>query len=171
MTELSLTKVSRPDDRTLPVFSELDRLTKDIERRARAFWAERGCAPGRDLDDWLRAEREVCWPAAALSERGRDFLLDIALPGYESSEIELTVTPREVIVHATRHRERAEEGKAREATVRWSEFRGDDVYRRFELPADIDVAHAKATLRHGLLHFTAPKAVSVVTKIPTATAA
>lgn len=31
----------------------------DIERRAYDLYQERGAAPGRDMDDWLRAEREL----------------------------------------------------------------------------------------------------------------
>jgi HSP20 family protein len=171
MTEITVRKVSSLDDRTLPVFAEVDRLMHEIGRRAGVFAAARGYGAGSALDDWLRAEREVCWPAAQLAERGKDFQLSIALPGYESPEIELTVTPREVIVHAVRSRKRPEEGGAKEETVCWSEFRSDDVYRRVELPTDIDVDHVKAPLRHGILHVTAPKARSVVTKIPIATAA
>ena len=171
MTEITVRKVSSLDDRTLPVFRELEKLMHEIGRRASVFAAARGYGAGDALDDWLRAEREVCWPAAELAERSKDFQLSIALPGYESPEIELTVTPREVIVHASKSRQLSEEGMAKEATVCWSEFRSDDVYRRIELPVSIDVDHVKATLRHGMLHVTAPKARSVVTKVPFATAA
>jgi hypothetical protein len=31
----------------------------DIARRAYDLFVERGCEPGRDLDDWLRAESEL----------------------------------------------------------------------------------------------------------------
>ena len=31
----------------------------DVARRAYELFQERGCEPGRDLDDWLRAEREL----------------------------------------------------------------------------------------------------------------
>ena len=30
-----------------------------VARRAYELFQERGCKPGRDLDDWLRAEREL----------------------------------------------------------------------------------------------------------------
>ncbi len=30
-----------------------------VARRAYELFQERGCEPGRDLDDWLRAEREL----------------------------------------------------------------------------------------------------------------
>ena len=172
MTDISLTKVSSAEDRRLPVFAQIDRMMEDIGRRAREIWEQGGFRPGHALDDWLRAEREFCWPAAELSERDQEFLLDIALPGYESSEVEVTVTPREIIVHASKTRERAgETAKARDRRLCWSEFRGNDVYRRFELPSGIDVDQVKATMRHGMLHVTAPKATAAVSRIPIAAAA
>ena len=36
-----------------------DQLRKEIELRAYYRFCERGCAPGRDVEDWLSAEREV----------------------------------------------------------------------------------------------------------------
>jgi hypothetical protein len=42
----------------------------DVARRAYELYESRGSEPGRDLDDWLQAERELsAMPAAAVSER------------------------------------------------------------------------------------------------------
>jgi HSP20 family protein len=171
MSEISLQRVANPNDRSLPVFAEVERVMRDIERRARELCAVRGYGPGHALDDWLDAEREFCWPVAQMLERDRDYLLSVALPGYEVAEIELTVTPRELIVHARHVSEPAKDVKGKNATVCWSEFRADDVYRRIELPTAVDVAHVKASLRNGLLKVTAPKTKVVVTQIPIASAA
>ena len=37
---------------------------EDIRRRAYEIYLERGEQPGRELDDWLQAERELGHPAA-----------------------------------------------------------------------------------------------------------
>ena len=34
----------------------------DIRRRAYEIYLSRNGAPGNDIEDWLRAEREVCQP-------------------------------------------------------------------------------------------------------------
>lgn len=170
MSEVAVRKVSQDRDRSLPVFAEVEKLTHDIEKRARELCESRGFGEGHALDDWLQAEHEICWAAAELVERGRQFMLSVALPGYEPSEIELTVTPREFILHAAKKMEKAEEGKE-ERRVCWSEFRSNEVYRRFELPTKIDANRAKATYRHGMLHVTAPRAEAVVKQIPVETAA
>jgi HSP20 family protein len=171
MSDITFKRVSKVEDHSLPVFTEFERLTRDIEKRAHDLFELRGFGEGHALDDWLRAEHEICWPAAELVERDKEFMLSVALPGYEPSEIELTVTPREVIVHAARRAEKVEEGKETEGRMRWSEFRSNDVYRRIELPTAIDADHAKAAYRHGMLKVTAPKAEAVVKQVPVAAAA
>jgi hypothetical protein len=46
---------SNPDTANRPVETRLER----IARRAREIYEARGGADGRDLDDWLAAEREI----------------------------------------------------------------------------------------------------------------
>ena len=43
---------------------------EEIRRRAFEIYLERGGQPGRDLDDWLQAERELKWGAFLNPERG-----------------------------------------------------------------------------------------------------
>jgi HSP20 family molecular chaperone IbpA len=171
MSDINVRRVPDLEDRSLPVFAEVERLMLDIGRRARELFAARGGDGRHELDDWLQAEHEICWPAAQLVERDRDFALSVALPGYEPTEVELTVTPREAIVHARHEAGPGVAGRERgegDVRVRWSDFRADDVYRRFELPQRVDVERVKATLRHGMLKITAPKTEAVVATIPIA---
>lgn len=171
MSEVNVRKVSKAEDRSLPVFAEVDRLSQEIGRRARELFETRGFGEGHALDDWLQAEHEICWPAAELVEREGQFMLSVALPGYEPSEIELTVTPCEIIVHAAKKVEKVETGQEPGGRVHWSEFRSKDVYRRFELPAMIDADRVKATLRHGMLRVAARTAESTVGQMPVDAAA
>jgi hypothetical protein len=43
----------------------------EIEQRAYELYLERGCAAGEDLDDWLRAERELLEKDHELAHSGR----------------------------------------------------------------------------------------------------
>jgi|HubBroStandDraft_1064217.scaffolds.fasta_scaffold1010598_1 hypothetical protein len=43
----------------------------EIARRAYELYLERGCAAGEDLDDWLRAEREVREKDHKVAQSGR----------------------------------------------------------------------------------------------------
>jgi HSP20 family molecular chaperone IbpA len=159
MLELDVQKVSTTEDRSLPIFAEFDRLADRIRVEAYNLFAHRGSGDGHALDDWLEAERSVCWPAAKLIERDGAFVFEVALAGFEPSEISMTATPREIMIKANHeHTKKSDQKEA--ATLRWSEFRSDEVYRRVELPSAVDVGKTTATLKNGLLVVVAPLAPS-----------
>jgi HSP20 family molecular chaperone IbpA len=167
MPELKVQKVPTTEDRSLPIFAEFDRLADRIRLEAYNLFAHRGSVDGHAIDDWLAAERTVCWPAAKLIEREGAFVLEVALAGFEPNEIELTATPREIMIKAKHeHTRKADEKKA--ATLRWSEFGSDEVFRRVELSTPVDPSKITADFKNGLLVVVAPQATSAATKVPIA---
>lgn len=157
MAEINIQKVSDLEDRSLPVFEELDQLADRIRLQAYKLFAGRGAGDGHALDDWLAAEREVCWPSAELIERDKEFILKVALAGFEPKDIDVTATPREVIVKAG-HEQKLDSTDDGDGKRRWSEFRSNDVFRRVSLPADLDVAKISASFDNGMLEIVAPRA-------------
>jgi HSP20 family molecular chaperone IbpA len=174
--QVTRTHESRP---ALPVFAELSRLMGEVERRAFARFQGRGRRTGSALDDWSAAEHEVLgWPAAELCEVDGRYEMALTLPGYTAGEVEVTASPREVVVHASTagRRERAARGQEEDggtsanghtsegqtgnghARVLWSEFGSNDVWRRFALAAPIDVDQVTARLENGMLRVRAPRA-------------
>ncbi len=160
MSRIPVAKISTVEDRSLPVFSELDDVIERIRDRAFSLFADRGFSRGMDLDDWFRAEREICWPAAEFTENEKEFVLKVELAGFDPDDISVTANPRELIVKAEHEFERREPESDRHETIRWSEFRSDDVFRRVELPAEIDVEKVSAEFKRGLLTVEARKAPS-----------
>ena len=154
MPQVEVQKVQAADDRSLPVFAELDRLADRIRVQAYNLFSRRGAADGRALEDWLEAEKQICWPSAELQEQEGQFTLKVALAGYEPGDIAVTTTPRELIVRAARKRE----SKSGDGGVRWSEFHSSDVLRRVQLPEAQNVEKTTATFTNGLLEIVAPKA-------------
>jgi HSP20 family molecular chaperone IbpA len=154
MTKLRVQKVRDIDDRRLPIFSELDDCMDRVRKRAFELFADRDFRHGHEIDDWLTAERQICWPAAELSEKDKELVAKVALPGFDADEITLTINPEEMIVKAVRTSE--EESEPAEK-VHWSEFRSRDVYRRIGLPCHIDVDHVSANFDGGLLKVKAAK--------------
>jgi HSP20 family molecular chaperone IbpA len=171
MPNITIHKVPSATERTLPVFKELDDLTARTRERAFELYCGRGFAHGHALDDWLAAERELCWPAGELRETIEGYVLSLTLPGFEPDEVAITATPREIIVHAGAKTEWKEEAGKEETVVRWSEYRGNDVYRRVEVDQDIDVDKVSATLKNGLLTIVAAKGVAAKRVVPVAAAA
>lgn len=154
MSDITIQRVAKMQDRSLPIFKEMEELMRQIRERAFGLYLDRGRRWANPLQDWLAAEREFCWPAAELTERDKDFVLSVALPGFEPANIGVTATPRELIVHAKL--ETTAKSKNDEQIV-WSDFRTNDVYRRIELAKDIDVDKISASLKNGLLKVVAKK--------------
>ncbi|MGA2710919.1 MAG: Hsp20/alpha crystallin family protein [Steroidobacteraceae bacterium] len=171
MADIKVQKVEKTEDRGLPIFKQADEMLGRIQRRAFEMFAGRGFAPGHELEDWVSAERELCWPATELTEEDKNYVLKVALPGFEPDQVSVTATPRELIVQACAKSERREEPAKKERKLLWSEFRSNEVYRRIELAEPIDVAKVSATLADGLLKIVAEKAVTKVVTIPIAAAA
>lgn len=157
MPSPNIQKTSEPKDRSLPIFGEFDRLADRIRERAFSLFNGRGRRPGHAMDDWLRAEREICWPAAELSESDGGYELDVALAGFEPGEVDITATPSELIVKASHESRQTKKEEREDTKIRWSEFRSEDVYRHIELPESVDVDHISAHFENGLLKIMAPK--------------
>lgn len=77
----------------------------------------------------------------------------MALAGFAPDEVEITATPRALIVKAARKTGSEEASE----NLKWSEFRRSDVCRYLPLPADIDVDKISANIKHGLLEVTVRK--------------
>ena len=92
MSRVPVEKVPSTEDRRLPIFAEVEDVMKRISERAFSLFANRGFSMGMDLDDWFRAEREICWPAAELCEEEGKFELKVELPGFDPGDITVTVT-------------------------------------------------------------------------------
>jgi HSP20 family protein len=132
----------------------MEKRFEDVRKRAFELFENRGRSLGYALDDWLRAEHEVCgWPAAELDERAAEYELQMTLPGFDAQEVQVTATPSEILVHAELKPEKPEEAK-----VLWTEFGPNNIYRQFELPEPIDVEKITARLEKGMLHIIAAKA-------------
>jgi len=153
MAQVAVKKVNGGGKEALPVFGEIAKRFEAIERRAFDLFEKRGYEVGHELEDWLKAEHELGCPAAELSEKDGAYKMQIALPGFDAKDVEVTATPSEVVVHAAMKQEK----KGEKNNILWSEFGSSDVYRRFELPNSIYADKVTAHLENGLLQVSAPE--------------
>jgi HSP20 family protein len=157
----------RTREASLPFFMQMDRLFDQVRQRAFSLFEERGFSPGRDVEDWLAAEREILWsPPVELIENDREFRARIAAPGFEAKEIQVTALPDAIVVQAGSERKHQNV----EGEVRISELGSRKLYRRVNLPSPIDLDRTTATLDEGVLHLVAAKAGPKEHKIHVATA-
>ena len=86
-------------------------------------------------------------------DAGEEILVVADLPGFEKTDIDLSVTGGALTVSATRTEE---ESEASDAYVR-RERSGRSVRRTVSLPAMVDAESASATYRNGVLTVTLPR--------------
>src|SRR5487761_1896428 len=99
MSKVDIRKLN--DENKESLLASMETLFGRIKDRAFALFEKRGQGEGRDIDDWLAAERELLWsPPAELTETESEFHLRVAVPGFEEKEIEVTAAPETVIVKA-----------------------------------------------------------------------
>jgi len=154
MPNVEIQKVKDGQKDALPYFQEFEERFNEIRNRAFALFENRGRGFGYDLDDWLRAERELfASPAAELADKGNAYELQMELPGFEPKEVEVTATPDELIIHAAASQEK----RSDKGNVLWSEFSSSDVYRRIPAPTPLNTDGIAATLEKGVLRITAQK--------------
>jgi HSP20 family protein len=137
--------------KTDTIVDELDRLHQAISRRAHELFRS-GETRGGELADWLTAERElISRPAVELRQADGRFELLVALPGIDAKDIDVRITPDEVLIKG----ESSHEHKGKSGTVRLSEFGHALVFRSVRFPGKIDPGTAKAEYTNGMLRVTA----------------
>lgn len=159
MSDVTVQKVPRDAAVPAPTGDDWQDFLARIRERAFQLFSRRGAALGCELDDWLAAEREVLAPHCELIEREKELVCTLALPGFDAADVTVSVTPRELVVQATRRLEQVVPPKAA-GTLRWSSLSREDVYRRIGFGADVVPERVTATLKQGLLQVVAPKAAT-----------
>ena len=121
-------------------------------RRAHEIFQQSGSMLGRDIENWTQAERELMWkPAFELSEKDGRFHLEAAISGIDPKDLEVEVTPEDIIVKAETHHKHTDQ----KGTIHHCEFDYGKMFRAIHLPKKIDPARVKAEFKNGLLRLTA----------------
>jgi HSP20 family protein len=164
MSPVAVQKIQKPET-AISLFESVNGLFQEVRQKAFEFFQQRGCVSGFELDDWLRAERDLVWkPKSRLLETEKEFKMEVAVPDVEAKDIIISALPDSIVVQAeTTHQEE------KEGEVHFSEFSERKLFRRFDLRPGIDVERVKATLENGMLKIVAVKLPEVKErKIPIA---
>lgn len=134
------------------ILDDLDRMRDRIMERAYEIFSHRGRHSGRALEDWLEAEQELAVrPPIELRQDGKALTLEAAIPGFEPGELDVRITPEDILIQSDQNRSAVQDG-----TVHEREIPHGKVFRDVRLPARVDPAGTKAEYRNGVLRVTAP---------------
>jgi HSP20 family protein len=150
-------KTSRRRGDTNELMQEMRDLRNRIARRAFEIFASRGERIGLELADWLQAEMEFLHPAyIAISESPKSLTVRADVPGFKEKDLEIEVEPRRITLAGKRVTENASRTHKRIYTETYS----DGIFRVIDLPATVDPAKARTTVKDGVLELELPKAAS-----------
>ena len=148
--------------KTGSICDDVDKLNDQIMRRAYDIFLRNGSPVGKEVDNWLAAERELVWrPAIEVREKEREFLVDVAVPGVDPADIDIEITPDDLLVKGeVQHEHTEEEGK-----VHTCEFEAGNLFRAVHFPKKIDPDKVKAEFKNGMLRIKARIAEEKTKKI------
>lgn len=126
----------------------MDELRREMDRVFDGYERSMGIAPFGTLGRGMGG-----WPEVALSDEGERFVLRADMPGVTEQDLEVTFDRGAVTLRARR-----EASVPEGFTVHRKERSSFELARTVALPAAIDVDRAEATLRHGALEISLPKA-------------
>ena len=157
MSQVAIQKCKSLKTTPQTLLEHLEAVTDSIRTRAFSLFQNRNGQNGSDLDDCLKAERDVVWsPASELVDDKKEFRARIALPGFDAKDIRVSAMPDALVIQAdAAHTHEGKSGK-----VRFCEFSENKLFRRLDLPAPIDVDKVTASVDKGILQVTAPKATA-----------
>lgn len=153
MENVSIQKINDPETGMSSILAEMDKMAEAIRQRAFGNFLQRNGFPGDHLDDWLLAERELIGePRAEVTETGKDIVVQMQAPGLEPEDIQIIAAPESILVKSEVFHAHEESN----GTVHFCEF-AEKLFRRFDLPAKVDVDKVTATLEKGILRIVAAK--------------
>jgi HSP20 family protein len=143
------------------IWDDMDKMRDRVMQRAYDLFLANGSRFGRDWDDWLNAERELVWkPAIELKEKDNEFKLKIAIPGVDPKDLDIEVTPEDLLVKAETRRETKEE----KGELYTCELETGNLFRAIHFPKKIDPDKVKAEFKNGMLMISAAVAVEAKAK-------
>jgi HSP20 family molecular chaperone IbpA len=127
-----------------------------IAKRAYELYAASGFANGHDLDNWLKAEREIVKRAFCGLEDDEDtFIVTANVACFDSKELNIYVNGTHLIIEGKHARGAEKEERGKLSPI--GEAR--QIYRLIELPGSVVADKARAKLRNCVLELELPKAV------------
>ena len=137
------------------IVNRMNEVNDAIARRAFEFFEGDGRVDGRALDHWFQAEAELLHPAHVRIRESDDAItVDAEVPGFNANELQVSLEPRRLIISGKRQ----SKSDVQKDNVVYSERCSSELLRSIDLPAEVNVSRASATLNDGVLELNVAKA-------------
>jgi HSP20 family protein len=143
---------------TPSIRDDVAHVQQQIRQRAYEISQASGPPARNPLADWLDAERELVWqPLVEVRQTRGAFEVVAAVPGVNPGELEVHVTPQDVLIRGAA----AHDHEHADGAILFCEFSRGRLFRAVHLPERIDPDNVTADCHDGMLHITAPIVVCI----------
>ncbi|HVB33982.1 MAG TPA: Hsp20 family protein [Patescibacteria group bacterium] len=126
-----------------------------IAKRAFEMFERRGHVHGHDQEDWFLAESELLTPVKFhISESGEQLTARAEVPGFDRQEIKVSLEPHRLSVSGKSEPLEDHQSGKHGHSHRHTQL----MFRVIDLPTEVDLSKARATLNDGVLVVVMPKA-------------
>lgn len=152
-TEPRSLKVVEPET----LIDRVNRIHEAIARRAFEIFESNGGFFGHELENWLKAEREIVHPSHInVTETDGSVNVQAEVPGFNANELEVSFEPRRLTISGRRETSKEEKKKG---NVVYKEECSNELLRVVDLPAEVDATKGTAVLKNGILELSIPKGI------------
>jgi len=138
------------------LFKEMSEWSDRIAQRAYDLFASSGFVSGHELENWLKAERQLLKPIAVeVKEHSDQFIVTAEVPGFAAKQLEIHINGSRLVIEGNSQRE---ERKQRDGRTVYSERESRQIFRSIELPDAVLADKVSAELKNGILELRLPKA-------------
>jgi HSP20 family molecular chaperone IbpA len=128
-----------------------------IARRAYEIFAGSGFTSGHDLENWLKAERELLSQISLeVEETKDDFVVKAEVPGFNAEDLDIHLCGPRLIIEGRHENPKGKAEKDPFCGDRGCESR--QIYQMVELPGPVLTDDARAELKNAVLRVHLPKA-------------
>lgn len=139
------------------LLEEMSEWSSRIAQRAYDLFAASGFTNGHDLEDWLKAERELLKPVSLeIEDSDSEVFVKAEVPGFDAKDLNIRINGSHLVIEGKRERTGQRQGKDDKALYREHETR--QIYRTVALPASVVAEKAHAEVKNGILELKLPKA-------------
>ena len=162
MANISIARVKEKGAESPSLFEEMKALAERIRHRAYELFQRRRDTEGSPVDDWLKAERGLIGlPNPILDKKNGQFQLQVAMPGFDANDVHMTAFPDTVTVRANPHID-MKQTKGTSISANWRK----NLFRKFDLPAPIDLDKVTAYRRRVCCKSRLPRPSPCPTRLP-----
>jgi HSP20 family molecular chaperone IbpA len=161
MSDIAVRSMNPAEGSSQGFLDQMEEVLSQVRQRAFQLFEERHGDGDHALSDWFAAERELLKvPSTEMSESDEEIHIRAAVPGLNAEQVKVDALPDSIIIEGEATQSKEEEKEK----VLFSEFKGQRLFRRLDLPAEIDPEKVTATLDNGMLEVVAKKALKDVAK-------